>query len=415
MKRYFPYILLASMLLLISVIELNKPRPVDWKTTYSRYDKIPYGNYILYDVLDNLFPESEIETIHQPIYNQLSENYFSYKSWEDKFSNYLFVNERFRLTELDAEELMRYVGNGNNVFIAANHFVLDGLSDTLNVDTRPAYNMGFINDSDKEEDTDIVEKGSNFVHQDLKTPNGYKLGRRNLRYYFSSFDTVHTQILGVDAYENPNFIRISHGNGDFYLSCSPYMFTNYNMLHEKNAEYVEKALSHLSNHAIYWDEYYKIGRQESQTVFRYLLSNSALKWLLYMSVLSLICFIIFEAKRKQRIIPIVEPPKNTTLEFVETISNLYQYKSNPKNLSDKKIQFFYDYIRTKLYIKEIEMNDIFFKKLSIKADIPQEEIKKLFQLIRNIQIKDSIFEEELVLLNNRIDEFYDKVEQSVSN
>ena len=415
MKRYFPYILLAGMLILISVIELNKPKPVNWKTTYSRYDKIPYGNYIIYDVLDNLFPESEIETIHQPIYNQLSEKFYLDDISGYRLSNYLFVNEKFRLTELDANELMRYVKRGSNVFIAANNFVLEGTSDTLNIETRPAYNVSFAHDSDNERDIDTEGKGSNFVHQDLKTPDGYKLGRRNLRYYFSSFDTVHTQILGVDAYENPNFIRISYGNGDFYLSSSPYMFTNYNMLHDNNAEYVEKALSHLSNHVIYWDEYYKIGRQESQTVFRYLLSNSALKWLLYMSILSLICFIIFEAKRKQRIIPIVESPKNTTLEFVETISNLYQHKSNPKNLSDKKIQFFYDYIRTKLYIREIEINDTFFKKLSIKADIPQKEIKKLFQLIRNIQIKDSIFDEELVLLNNRIDEFYDKVEKSVSN
>lgn len=415
MKRYFPYILLVGMLILISVIELNKPQPIDWRTTYSRYDKIPYGNYILYDVLNDLFPESKIETVHQPIYNQLSNDYFSYKSWEDKFSNYLFVNERFRLTELDAKELMRYVDNGNNVFIAANHFVLDGVADTLNIETVPVYNMGFINDSDKEDKEDTIEKGSNFVHQDLEKPNGYKLGRRNLRYHFSSFDTVHTQILGVDNYENPNFIRISYGEGSFYLSCSPYMFTNYNMLHENNAEYVEKSLSHLANRSIYWDEYYKVGRQESQTVFRYFLSNSALRWLLYMSILALLCFIIFEAKRKQRIIPIVEPPRNTTLEFVETISSLYQHKSNPKNLSDKKIQFFHDYIRTKLYIREIEMNDTFFKKLSIKADIPIEEIKKLFQLIRNIQMKDAIFDEELLLLNNRIDEFYDKVEKSVSN
>ena len=55
-----------ALLLILSLIytwyEANRPRPVDWSETYSPKDKIPYGTYITYRSLPELFPDSKIRT-----------------------------------------------------------------------------------------------------------------------------------------------------------------------------------------------------------------------------------------------------------------------------------------------------------------------------------------------------------------
>ena len=57
-----------------------------------------------------------------------------------------------------------------------------------------------------------------------------------------------------------------------------------------------------------------------------------------------------QGKRKQRIIPVITPLKNTSLEFVETIGRLYYQKGTRSGIAHKKIIFFLDFIRTRYNI-----------------------------------------------------------------
>ena len=56
---------------------------------------------------------------------------------------------------------------------------------------------------------------------------------------------------------------------------------------------------------------------------RQILQSQALKWAFYMTLISLILFVIFRGKRTQRIIPVIDPLKNATLDFTKTIGDLY--------------------------------------------------------------------------------------------
>ena len=40
--------------------EFLKPKPIDWSVTLTRKDKIPYGTYVLYNTLKDIFPERKI-------------------------------------------------------------------------------------------------------------------------------------------------------------------------------------------------------------------------------------------------------------------------------------------------------------------------------------------------------------------
>ena len=110
-------------------------------------------------------------------------------------------------------------------------------------------------------------------------------------------------------------------------------------------------------------------------------------------------------KRKQRIIPIVKPLGNTTLEFVSTIGNLYYQSGEHKNIAEKKIHFFMDRLRSKYWLNTAHLDDAFVVMASKKAGRNEEEVRDLVKVINSIRAKEKITEDELIDLNNRIEKF----------
>jgi hypothetical protein len=118
--------------------------------------------------------------------------------------------------------------------------------------------------------------------------------------------------------------------------------------------------------------------------------------------------VIFKGRRDQRVIPIIKPLTNTTLEFVGTVGNLYFRQSNHKNIAEKKITYFLDFIRIKYSLKTLHLNDEFAKLLSEKSAIEVIEIRRIFNLINLVSVSTSIKKETLLELNNQIENFYTK-------
>jgi len=418
LRTNLPYIILVLLVIGMVFIEMSKPKPINWNPTFSKDDKIPYGNYVLYNQLNDLFPEQTTKVIQQPIYNQL-------RDWEDDEEpiTYLFINNRFAIESFDSELLMEFVERGNTVFIVAQDIFLGGNSfsdinaDTFKLATQFRGMDWFIEEEEKHSEVWTEGQGDfegiNFISCDLYAPDGYRLKKRNGGSTFSNFDSTDVQILGADQFGRPNFLKFPYGEGTFYFNSAPFAFTNYNILDETGNmdEYVSLALLHSPKQRIWWDEYYKVGRGESQTPLRYILSNEPLKWLLYMTLLAIPLLLIFEGRRRQRVIPIVTPPKNTTVEFVETLSALYLNKNDHKNLADKKVNYFFDYVRNRLRIYDIRYEEDFYRSLADKSGVSLEETKRLFTIIRNIQMKENVSEDSLILLNRRVDEFCAVVEK----
>ena len=80
------------------------------------------------------------------------------------------------------------------------------------------------------------------------------------------------------------------------------------------------------------------------------------------ALLSIILFIFFNAKRRQRIIPIIEPLVNSTVDFTKTIGNLYFQQNNNADLINKKI------IKPLEKIKIDKKNKILSKAEATKVD-----------------------------------------------
>jgi hypothetical protein len=410
MKQHRIYlIILFTTIIGFVLFEIYKPKPTDWTPTFSNKDKIPYGCELLYKLLPDVFPNQKITDEKVPFFSKKK------KVKTPPKSNYLYVFRYFRTDSLSLAKLLDYVQKGNSVFIASENFF--GLDDTLHFQTSYVQDLA-LNDS----------VSINFINPIIRKPSDYKYQKQSSDTYFELNDSIKNSnsyiVLGKNNKGFPNFIEVKFGKGTFFLNTVPMAFTNFYMAKKDNSDYVFKALSYLPEQPIFWDEYVNVmsigktakstsksreakGEEDTEeSSFKFIVSQPALKWAYFITLSALLIYLIFEGKRRQRIIPIIETPQNTSLQFVETIGSLYYNQKDHKSIAEKKITHLLAYIRTKFYLKTTEIDQEFKSDLSNKSGISPREINDLFDYISFVQNNDYITENQLITLNKQIENFY---------
>src|SRR4030095_15629147 len=122
----------------------------------------------------------------------------------------------------------------------------------------------------------------------------------------SKIDTLTTTVLGYqgeDKKKYANFIKVPYKEGNFFIHLQPVAFTNYHLLKDNHDEYAQKVLAYLPKGQIYWAVKDQDGLLASGSPLRYVLSQPALRWAWYLFLGGMLIFMIFNAKRRQRIIP----------------------------------------------------------------------------------------------------------------
>lgn len=135
-------------------------------------------------------------------------------------------------------------------------------------------------------------------------------------------------------------LRLFIGEGELFLVATPLMFTNYGLLDGDNASYAFRLLSYLKDCPVIRTEAYGVNNARSESPLRYLLSRPPLRWALYTSLVTLLLCMIFAARRRQWVIPVVRPPANEMLRFTRLIGNLYYRRKDCKDLLCKKYLYF---------------------------------------------------------------------------
>ena len=125
MKDLKIYLIIAfSILGLYLFVEYNKPVPLDWTPTFNRTDKIPFGTYVLYHELPQLF-KAEINNSRESISKTLQ---------KAETSNLLIIAPSVNISAADYQRMREHMNKGNEIFIAAYNFneqILDSLNLSL--------------------------------------------------------------------------------------------------------------------------------------------------------------------------------------------------------------------------------------------------------------------------------------------
>jgi len=393
-KNWKYFIPLLLVFVGIVYIQISTPKPINWSKTFLQKDKIPFGCKALYDLLEQSAFKDRIITNKKNIYQSNEEGLL-----KENGTSYLFINDKLEFDPIETKILLEQVEKGNKVFLACNN--LTGLlKDTLNIVTNLDFSY-FVPDT-KESEYEI------YYHKNLKDEKKYKYHSGITPIYFTSVDTSSTRVIASNSNNEAVFISCQFGKGTFYLLSTPEVLTNYCIANKPSKEFAYTCLAYLTTPKIIWDEHYKTHLAHLDSELQFIFKNDSLYAAYSITILGTLLFMFFNLRRRQRAIPIVAPPANSSIEFVEVIGNVYFNSKNHKIIAEEKVNSFLEMIRTKFQVNTRLFDDALFTRVSKLSGIHLDEIKDLFNFIDQIQFSKSITEQTLIDLNTRLEKFHEQ-------
>jgi hypothetical protein len=384
-------VILVVLVILIVTAGIMKPKPVNWTPTYATKDKIPLGLYIFDQEAPKLFKGDTLEKLKTTPY-EFFDNLYDYKTKRYTASGtFLNINNENEIDEESAKELLYFADHGNTVFLSMKSFP-QVLMDSLDIKTVTTFTL----------------KDSITLSLSEKNPvKDYLFSGGTGETYFDSLDTEDVKVLGYQGTgkeKRVNFVEVPYGYGRVVLHTQPAAFSNFHLLKADHYKYAQSVASYIPKGRVFWySKKYPHGSEESDSIFRYIVSQPALKWGMWVGIIALLVFILFNAKRRQRIIPEISPLKNTTVDFAKTIGNLYYMEGNHHTIIEKKIIYFLEHVRTVYLIDTYSLDNDFVEKLHLKTGKPIEDIQKTVSLIKKHRHEFKSNEADVLAINKAIE------------
>ena len=440
--------ILVGLLALLFII-LYFSKGINWDEEYEDNKRMAYGTSLIKKLIKKQHPKA-----FQEVDKELNK-YFE-KLKKDKKYNYVFIGNDILLNPVEIMALDSFAKAGNTAFISAKNFNhLDSLivgkewtnpiseyddldenseydNETDELDTKnPILKMLFSSNNGATRTKLRKKINYNLNHPDINIKKDYILYNVHKTdttpylethffalEYFKRFDDKIIDAGYVFNKEQPNFLIVPWGKGQIIFHCGPEFFSNIALKDSNRVDYAEKVLSHLNSGTIIFDEihkttYYELDENGVSTLDKsqlsYILSQRSLRWAWYTALVAVLLFVIFGAKRKQAPIPIILPTKNTSLEYVKTIGQLYFLDKNHILLAKEIKAQFYNFVKNKYQLSlNIDEEEKFIHQLHLKAEIEKTEIEDIILKINNYSNENQLPLEEKKLheLYQITDKFY---------
>ena len=404
MRKALPYILgllaLGAVALQLFSGGCNKQKKVSTWITLSKRDKNPYGAYVMYESLKKIFPTAAIETNTKDLYanEQLAS--------DEKNRLMMIVLPHLNAAEYEIDYLMKFVEKGNNVFISAFDIGYD-FEQLIKVRTGSLYTELF----------PFGNEGPFDMKQTLKKPvfksdQTFSYPGPVMEGYFSKTDSTIARTLSVGNSGKVNFVQLRHGQGNLFVHLSPMSFSNYFLLYGDNHKYFEQVFSLLpvQTPTIIWDEHFigQEGRRDRNKPnwFTAIMKNPSFRAGILTALLFLLIYTLIEMRRKQRLIPVIKPPVNDSLEFVKTMGLLYYQRKDHQNLAQKMSAYFLEHVRSSYRIFAKELDESFIKEVSYKSGADEKLVSSIVSQIKRVNNNEMITDTELITLQRNIETFY---------
>lgn len=382
--KYGIYFFIA--VLFVMLLQLYFPNPINWNKNFNTQNKDPYGLYVFNQELPNLLKDQKLSKTSLSPYEYFSDSLQN----PINETTFLIVQNNNAFDKSSGIKLLEKVKEGADLVISLENYYYtfsNFLSDSLQVNF---YN---------EKVNKLYFVHENFSKDTLETKDTYN-------YIYTVKHPENHQVLARMEH-NPVFISTKYGKGTIYLSSTPILLTNYYLLNEKKdfSKFTEAFASVIKKKNVIWfDENHDSNSQiQNQSIFKVLFKHQSLRFAWYTLIIGLILFIFFYGKRKQRIIPIVEPLKNTTIEYIETVGNLYYQENNHTQLLDKQIKYALNQIRVEWHIPTQQMDEDFKKRLQQKSLASEETINGFVNFITHFDLKHNYSQTDLIRFNELIE------------
>lgn len=427
-SRNFLFAMLV-LFVLFCLLQVNLPKKFVWSPTFSHVDKQPLGCFVFDSVLTQSLPNGYHVT--KKTFFQLDQEHA-----KEKISVLMVVDQQ-NLKQLDVKYLCNIARRGGKVMVVASSsfddgrnadtVVVDELERTFNVRIEDGtyFSLRGILAGLKAHDNDMYDTiywnnretmyaaqsyrmfynmvgGTLFVDSVPKVKRlAYTLSTAGYDYKldslyvgdFTGFDTIvdeKERIERIDTFaikKVPTAVSVPYGKGEVIFVSSPLLFTNYGMLEGNTFVYIFRLMSYLADLPVYRTEaYVKTDAMlvAEQSPFREFIKRPPLRWALYLALLGVVLFMIFTARRRQRVIPIMSKPANRSLEFIQLIGTLYYQRKDHVDLVRKKFKLFAEELRKTagVDISDVNTDDSEYLLLAEKTGMNSDRLKKVIRQIR---------------------------------
>ncbi len=406
MKKYIPYILIGLLAVAIIAMFLtgdrSKQKKLNEAISLRKKDKIPYGTYVAYNSLQDLFSGSAVTTTRD------EPGYWDEISSEKDGQLLIIVTDNLFANEDEMDELVNFVKRGNDVFISAVYLSSD--AEKILRCNSSAYSLYNISGADLPKEPLLSLTNPPFRQEKLT----YGYPGRSFKAYFEQTDRHTITTLGYSDKTKPDFVHAGIGKGNIFIHLEPLVFSNYFLLHKNNITYLENILSLVRPgvKTIAWDEYFINKERRPDTKrkgwFSVLLEYPGFKAGLLTALLALLVYALMEMRRKQRPIPVIKKPRNDSLDFVKTIGRLYYDKGDHKNLCRKMAAYFLEYVRSRYKLSTTALDKELVKGIHYKSGVPEAEISGIVDFIRGLDLAGTITSTQLISFYRQLESFYKK-------
>jgi len=351
-----------------------------------------FGTSLLASILEEVYGEDHIVPMSEVGSLSLSS--------KDENKGYFIIGDyvSYDLTELDS--LRAFVEAGNHAM-----FILS--SADLALDTTVLHSLLW-EETGQDSIIDLTVTSDDREYQ--LTCHYEYLDSIEYRFY-SGIHMTHEDSLGLQVHsrqQEDKVVSISYpyGEGSVYLHSIPYAFSNISLKQEDMIDYVVKVLPLLDIDTLYLDHTYYMDWSDprDQNALQYIMSQPGLKAAYYLTLATLLLFLISRAKRRQKVVPVILHDENTSLEYVQTVSQLYRSHNKHYKLVTHIETIFNEWVNKKYYLKRDHTK--FVDVLAQKSKIEKEKIEKILQQINAAKGNTRFDEYRLINLHKDLHHFY---------
>ena len=403
MRKHFLHIVLFILLAAsLSSCMADKNKLPDLRERYGPMDTKPFGAYTAFRMLSNVYPDKFV------IFSKKSFAKFYKETQFDSSSLYINISNKYYVNDADAQALLDFVYDGHTAFISATELDTVLMAKLFSKQVTGDFFSMFAPEKYRRTSVSLLP-------DEFSTLDSFSFFYRPFSGYFSEIHGERGRVTGYNDEGKPNFMVFFWGKGRLYLHCAPRALSNYFLLSGNNHLYMKQIMQMMTEKPgnIFYDDFYnkKNFRQNESKSFSALdeiLKHPALAIAFWISLALLLLYIFFGGKRKQRIVPVIAPVTNTSIAFTEAVAGLYLSEKSNKNIADKMISHFSEYIRTRYFLHLNTLSKDLITALSKKSGVATEDVQSLYNTIQQVGLAHEVSDFELLALNEQIQMFYKK-------
>lgn len=377
----------------------------NWNKAYLEADKHPGGLYLF-----NLLLGAHIDSTEQITALQSAENLDSLLSNDQNDKTFLFIGNSFGLQDSELDSILRCVEAGSDVFWAYNGMTENMLDRLFNNYEEQFHYIEKIN---------IYLKGRGYSMYHIYQNDTIA---RNWWAFSPDLNAKDSMIAHASFMELDNLIELKHGKGSMFMTTNPELFQNVQVKRADGSKYAQQLIKMLpKDQSVYYLEFARLsdnygnydvdeqdggeGKRET-SYLKVIFENKTLLKAFLFGILGVLIFLIFRSKRMRPEVPYMEPKKDMTKAFMETITSIYFSKRNPHGMLNLQRRNFYAMVQKHFFIDlNRREDDRPLLALSEKSDVDINEIRRLIGVLEAKEATN-VSDETIVNVHKWKNDFY---------